>query len=361
MTKYNITEISKKITYNINKVLDHFGLQYSEYVDHISLPCPIHNGDNPFGLSIYKKGVGNWLCFTHQCHMMYGTNNGASIVHLVQALLNSNFYTALKWCADLVGEKLDQNNNSDNETITKFIHLCKYLNKSNTRTQTFTPRESISKFLKIPAQYYINRGYSESVLCKFDVGYCFSQNKSFFDRVITPFYDDNGRYMIGYSGRNKNEKCPKCNLFHLNNTRCPLTKQEKMRATKWKHSNNFNASSYLYNYWNAKKSIQDNYTAILVEGAGDVWRLEEAGIYNSLGLLGARLSQNQKIILEESGAINLLIATDNDNAGEKAANSITQQCKNMFNIKKIQYPTKDPGSLTVEQIKQIFIPILERI
>ena len=167
--------------------------------------------------------------------------------------------------------------------------------------------------------------------------------------------------MIGASGRNKNEQCDKCNLYHDANVRCPITKEEKLRATKWKHSGGFAADSYLYNYWNAKSHIANSHTAILVEGTGDVWRFEEAGIHVCLGLLGARLSPNQQIILEESGAINLIIATDNDEAGRKAAQSILTNCKGIFNIKIVEYPGKDPGGLTIEQKKQIFIPILERI
>jgi DNA primase len=167
--------------------------------------------------------------------------------------------------------------------------------------------------------------------------------------------------MIGCSGRNKYEQCAKCRMFHHPEVRCPLDKDEKLRATKWKHSTNFAADSYLYNYWNAKKVILRDRTVILAEGSGDVWRLEEAGIYNSLGLLGAKLSTNQQIILEQSGAINLLIATDNDDAGDKAAASITKNCQHLFNVKRILFPTKDPGSLSVEQVKRIFVPILEKI
>jgi len=360
LKKYDLEEMSICILDNIHDILDHFNLEYQDFENMIAMPCPIHDGDNPNGLSIFKRGVGNWKCFTHQCHEKYGNSNGASIIQFIQALLDTTFAETLKWCADFL--KLEkQEYNKEEATQTDFIHLCKYINRKKNSTPIFTPRDLVKTFLKIPADYYIERGYTEEILHKFDIGYCFNQNKPFFDRIITPFYDADGKYMIGCSGRNKYERCEKCKMFHQPNTRCPITKEEILRASKWKHSSNFSVDSYLYNYWNAKQYIEDSYTVILVEGPGDIWRLEEAGIHNGLALLGSSLSNNQKIILEESGAVNLVIATDNDDAGNKAYRSISENCKNLFNIKRIEYPGHDPGSLTVKQVKNIFLPIIERM
>jgi len=360
--KYDIEDLSTKLLDVVADLLDEFDVKYQDHDNRIMFACPIHDGDNPTGSSIMKTGVGNWKCFTNECHEQHGS----SILQFTQALLTTyynkeyTFLQTLDWVADFLGEELSIIQQED-PSQTQFIQLCKFINRKKNYTPVFTPRNLVQNFLKIPAEYYIKRGYTEKVLCKFDIGHCFNEKKSFFDRIITPFYDDDGKYMIGCSGRNKYEKCEKCNTFHNPNTRCPITKDEQLRSTKWKHSTNFAADSYLYNYWNAKTHILDTMTVVLVEGPGDVWRLEEAGINNSLALLGARLSQNQQIILEQSGAINILIATDNDDVGQKAANKIYDNCRNIFNIKRIQYPGKDPGSLTIEQIKQIFIPILERI
>jgi DNA primase len=123
----------------------------------------------------------------------------------------------------------------------------------------------------------------------------------------------------------------------------------------------FNADAYLYNYWNAQEYIKQTGTAIVVEGPGDVWRLEEAGIYNSLALLKAVLSPGQRMVLESSGAINLVIATDMDEAGNKGARSINEQCKHLFNTTRMAYEGNDPGSLTIEQVKETFLPVLEKL
>lgn len=370
MTKYNLESISEKLIEDIVRLFDELEIaDYTDYSNRIMFPCPIHGGESSTNSSVMKRGIGNWRCFSEQCHERYGSITGASILQFVQAMLSNlqgkelTFYEALTWAAKFVGESAEEDTTTPEDVVrTQFIQLCKYINRQRTNhTPVFTPREMVRQFLQIPADYYIQRGYSEYVLDKFDIGYCYNTNKSFFDRVVTPFYDDGGAYMIGCSGRNKYEQCSICKLYHDASVRCPITKEEKLKATKWKHSGGFAADSYLYNYWNARKHILNSHTVILVEGPGDVWRLEEAGVYGSLGLLGARLSPQQQIILEESGAINIVIATDNDEAGNKAANHIITTCSGLFNIKRIEYPGKDPGSLSIEQTKQIFLPILERI
>lgn len=369
MIKYNLETISQKLIEDVNGLLDHFNIQYEDHGNRVMFKCPIHGGDSDTNSSIMKRGIGNWKCFSEQCHDQYGSSNGAGIIHFIQAMLHIqedkdiSFYQALVWAAKFVGEAGSTTEDEPKDDIkTEFIQLCKYINREREHhTPVFTPRKLVRSFLKVPAEYYLNRGYTEAILDKFDVGYCFNQAKPYFDRIITPFYDDDGQYMVGCSGRNKNEQCSICNLYHDPSIRCPISKDEKLQAVKWKHSGNFKVGSYLYNYWNAKLHIIRTHTVILVEGTGDVWRLEEAGIYNSLAILGSSLSTNQKMMLEDCGAINLVIATDNDDAGNKAARAISESCKNLFNIKRIDLPNKDPGSLSIEEIKQIFIPILERI
>jgi DNA primase len=373
MNRYNLESISEKLIDNITDLLDHFGIEYQDFGNRIMFKCPIHGGDSDTNSSIMKRGIGNWRCFSEQCHENFGSSNGAGIIHFIQAMLQQHedekttFYQAIVWAAKFVGEEVtDEALESADESKTEFIQLCKYINrKRENYTPVFTPRNIVRTFLKIPAEYYIKRGYSEGVLDKFDVGYCFNTGKSFFDRIITPFYDDRGEYMIGCSGRSKYERCTTCNLYHDVSLRCPMTKEEKLKTVKWKHSSNFQAGSYLYNYWNARSHIMRDHTVIIVEGPGDVWRLEEAGIHVGVAILGAALSSDQKLILEESGAINLIIATDSDDTGKKAAKSITESCRNLFNIKSIEIPEewgiKDPGGLSIDQVKQLFIPILERI
>lgn len=366
MTNYDLETISELMVESVIELLEYFDIKYVDSPRTVSFRCPIHGGDNDFGSSILKRDIGNWKCYTAQCHEQYGTSNGASILQFAQALLTTHYnreYTfpqAIEWCARFVGAGPAATSPEDNERI-DFIKLVKYLNRKKQEAPTFTPRERVKQFLSIPSAYYIKRGYSAEILTAYDIGYCYNEKKPLFDRIVTPFYDDGGYYMVGCSGRSPHERCDRCNLYHDSNVRCPLTKEEKLKCIKWKHSTLFNADDYLYNYWNAKNYIIETSTVIVVEGPGDVWRLEEAGIHNSVALLKAALSPGQRISLEASGAINLVVATDMDDAGNKGAKTIIEQCKHLFNTVRIIMPENDPGTLLVSQAQETFLPILEKL
>ena len=88
----------------------------------------------------------------------------------------------------------------------------------------------------------------------------------------------------------------------------------------------------------------------------DNWRLYEAGIKNSVGIFGADLSDDQLIALESLSIFNVIILTDADEAGNKAANNIIEKCGRRFNYYRPNIPTKDVGDMTVEQIEHILKP-----
>lgn len=351
---YNIERISEKLIDNIEDLLSEFDIEFDNREKHIMFACPVHGGDNKEGSSILKSDIGNWQCFTNQCHAQYGNSSGASIIQFVQAVLKTNFYEALKWCANFVEE-------DDNEIIEKpqddvYMNLIKYYKPKNStiELQKYTNRSKFKNILHIPSSYYIKRGYSSEILKKFDVGYCFFEKHPQYHRTVIPFYDESGEYIVGCSGRNIYERCNKCKYYHDQSVRCPITKEEISRASKWKHSYNFNSDSYLYNYWNAKDHIVKNNTVILVEGVGDVWRFEEAKIYNSVALLGAKFSTNQRLLLERAGVINIILATDNDEAGNNISRIIFNTYKHMFNIVRIKPNKKDVGEMSICDIKNIF-------
>ena len=96
-----------------------------------------------------------------------------------------------------------------------------------------------------------------------------------------------------------------------------------------------------------------------MEGQGDVWRMHEAGLINTVGMFGSSLSDAQARILETSGALNIVILSDNDEAGRKAKESITKKCERLFHIVCPEISTKDVGEMTVEQIHSELVPQLE--
>ena len=141
MTKYNLESISEKLIDDITGLFDTLGIDdYEDYDNRIMFSCPVHEGGSPSNSSIMKRDIGNWRCFSEQCHEQYGSGNGASIIQFIQAVLTSqgnetSFYQALSWAANFVGEgKEDDLTTPEDNIRTKFIQLSKYINRKKIET-----------------------------------------------------------------------------------------------------------------------------------------------------------------------------------------------------------------------------------
>lgn len=359
---------------NIESLFDYFNLEYKDSGKMITMSCPIHGGDNPGALNLYVEGDtyrGNWKCRTHNCEKVFKE----SIIGFVRGILSHNKHNwssdkdkvcSFKETIDFITKFLKKDlasikvsNVTRNKSV--FTNAIKQINNTpNMETKNLLNRQTIRRLLDIPATYFIDRGYSKEILDKYDVGFCASPNKEMYNRVVVPIYDPDYTYMIGCSGRSIFEKCQECQSFHASQDRCP-DKDYAWRYSKWKHSANFKSQNCLYNFWFAKKSILETNTAIIVESPGNVWRLEEAGIHNSVAIFGCSLSDRQKIILDCSGAMNLVVLSDNDEAGRKAADQIKEKCKNTYNVYVPAISKGDVGEMTIEEINQEIKPLLEKI
>jgi 5S rRNA maturation endonuclease (ribonuclease M5) len=357
----------------IESLLDHFDLDYKSNGKMMSMCCPIHGGDNPSAISLYYTGDnyrGNWKCRTHNCEKIFK----GSIIGFIRGIISAKKYkwekSGDKFCSfkeavDFASKFLNKDLNtikiSGSEKNKKtFAALVGYIHNEKEKQTKSIKRESIVKSLSIPAQYFIDRRYSSEILRKYDVGLCEKSGKEMSARVVVPIYDNDYQYMVGCSGRSIFEQCKRCGSYHNPNQSCPEENQRWIYS-KWRHSKDFKSQNHLYNFWFAKEHIMSSATAIIVESPGNVWRLEENGIHNSVAIFGSSMSDRQKVLLDSSGAMNLVVLTDNDEAGKKAADQIKQKCQNTY---KIYIPTiskGDIGEMNSDEIDNEIKPLLEKI
>lgn len=119
----------------------------------------------------------------------------------------------------------------------------------------------------------------------------------FRDRIMFPIWDGRGR-VVAFSGRVIHEGQPK----YLNTPGTPI----------------FYKSKQLYNFHQAKQSIQKTTQAVLFEGYVDVIKAWEAGCLNGVATMGTALTQEHAAILKRS-AEQVVVCYDGDNAGQSAA------------------------------------------
>ena len=206
----------------------------------------------------------------------------------------------------------------------------------------------------IPSQYYLQRDYSIEILDKYGVGTCKRKGKALYQRAVVPIYDDSGKAILGFSGRSIFNQCLKCKHYHDPNKKCGF-------FPKWKHTSGFKKENCLYNYWNAKDTILSTGVIVLVESPGNVWRLEEAGIHNSVAIFGAHLSQNQKKIIDSSGAFSIICLLDNDEAGEKGSKKIYEQCSKMYRVYFPKFVGNDIADISVDVVTNDIKPLIKKI
>lgn len=358
---------------NIEDLLGSLDIQYKNGPKMVSMSCPIHGGDNIGALNLYTQGDsyrGNWKCRTHGCEKVFKS----SILGFIRGVMSHrkhgwekdedktcSFQEAVNYATsflkadlnDIKISKLSRNKQS-------FTTAVQYIGNNK---PIITPTGGISraivrKSLDIPAEYYLNRGYSEDILNKYDIGFCHNPKKEMYNRVVAPIYDDHHEYLIGCTGRSIFEKCTHCSCYHDQNNSCP-DKEKRWLYPKWKHSSNFKSQNTLYNYWYAKDFISKLGYVIVVEGPGNVWRLEENNIHNSVAIFGSSMSDRQKIILDSSGAMTIIVLTDNDDAGRQAAEQIKSKCHKIYRVFIPTITASDVGDMTKEQISTEIVGYIE--
>jgi 5S rRNA maturation endonuclease (ribonuclease M5) len=327
--------------------------------------CPIHNGDNKTAFNLYPDGDyyrGNWKCRTHQCEKIFK----GSIIGFIRGVLSTkkkdwekdgddmvSFKETINFINSFLGDdinnvkisKKDIEKKNFARTIQNLVNPDQELNPSK------VTRHTVRQLLKIPSEYFVQRGFSKDILDKYDIGFCSTNGKEMFGRAVVPVYDNDNKFVIGCSGRSIYDICKECHSFHDPKMSCP-EQDDRWKFSKWKHSKDFKSQNYLYNYWNAKKHIAQSHKVIIVESPGNVWKLEEAGIHNSVAIFGSNLSDRQKIILDGSGAMTMIILMDNDDAGRKAAELINAKCRNTYNVINISISKPDVAEMTLEEINK---------
>ncbi len=363
--------MSDSLCDNIEELLDILDVTDYRISDKMVIcSCPIHGGDNPSAFNLYHTGDsyrGNWKCRTHNCEEIFKP----SILGFIRGCLSNKRYDwsskegqvctfkeTITFAERFLGNKLDEIKiSSKQKEKTSFVNVVKYINTKNEEETNKIPRSTIVSSLDIPSKYFIERGFSKDILLKYDVGDCNTASKPMFGRAVVPVYDQDYKYMVGCTGRSIDNKCNKCSCYHKS-PQCPPEDKQYLHS-KWRHNFGFKTQNHLYNYWFAKDHIKKTGKVILVESPGNVWRLEEAGIHNSVALFGASLADIQKMILDISGAMTIYTIMDNDDAGKKAAENIYKKCERIYNVHNIELEQSDVASMNVDQVKDFIKPRID--
>jgi len=367
--QYQLKHLSDLLCDDIENLLNYLQIDSYKMLDKmITMSCPIHGGDNLSAFNLYHQGEsyrGNWKCRTHGCENIFKS----SIIGFIRGCLSHSqgwvqpgdpmvpFNEAVEFAVSFTKFSPDQVKQSKKaKEKTNFINSIKHITTESSQVTNIVPRSLVIKNLQIPSPYFLSRGYSSEILIKYDIGDCIGSGKEMSDRAVVPVYNNAFTGMVGCTGRSIHNKCSMCGAHHIDS--CPAD-NENWLYSKWRHSKNFKTQECLYNYWFAESHIKNSKTVILVESPGNVWRLEEAGIHNSVAIFGCSLGNKQKMLLDTSGAMNIMILMDNDAAGKEATKQIIDKCGRIYNIKPIIIDHNDVGDMSIDEIKKVILPQIQ--
>ena len=286
--------LARKLNFYFKDVLDYFDLtQNITYEDEAELrmPCPVHGGDNPTAFG-FDKSYLRWRCFTGGCHNDFGVE----VFGLIKGIESCSDKEAL----DIAHKILSMSEKNGK---------AKHFRQEKKKTQDVF---QIKASERMDSQLLLERGINKKVLKKYLVGIYPSINSN---RVLVPIITRSGK-IVGASGRKIRGNGP-----------------------KWMHIPK--GISTDKNLFNINFIEPKNSTIILVEGPIDVLKLESANIHNSLAIFGSSLTDGQRQLLDELKIENIILAFDNDKAGEKATKTISRTLKeHSYNVKRLCFDKK---------------------
>lgn len=333
--------------------------------------CPVHGGNNATALNLYRVGEtkpGYWRCYTKQCHVSFQP----TVIGFVRGVLSHQkcgwtpgdkknilgWKSTIDWCCGILGTTIaDVDVNDAGVEKARFASGVSVLTRPIYQASGGLKRAEVRERLKPPSPYFLDRGWLSTTLDRFDIGTCLDPSKPFFERAVVPVYDQDYKRCVGYTARSIHEKCGACGSYHTPSLPCLTGTQ----SPKWLNSKGFSRESHLFGYWFAREKIKKSGVVCVCEGPMDVLRLVEARVHVGVALFGLSLSDQQQILLETSGATDVVVLLDNDQAGKGGAGELKKRLCRSFRLHFPKLPSKDLGELPPEEVRQVLEPTLVRL
>ena len=187
--------------------------------------------------------------------------------------------------------------------------------------------------------------FDENILQKYDIGF-----DEMHSRITFPIRDLAGG-LIGISGRTVNNSYPRYKVYDTEYVDLGYAARGPARK-----------GTVLWNAHRVYPSVffgSPDQFVLVVEGfRGCLWAIE-AGVKNTVALLGSSLSKQQRWILERMGC-RVYLMLDNDDAGRRALRGseengqkrpgIAEQLVRSLDVSIVEYSGKQPTKLTQEQL-----------
>lgn len=316
-------------------------------------------GSNFKGLSPFtdEKSPSFMVSPVKQIWKDFSTGKGGNAISFLMEHEHYSYPEAIKWLAKKYNIEIEETAQTDEQKA-----------QMNERESMFL----VSKFAKdyfhdlllnsntgkaIGLSYFKERGFTDEIIKKFDLGYCLDEWDNFTKAALNKGYDLKYLAATGLTIVKENKQFDRFKgrvLFPIHSMsgrilgfggRILKTDKKAAKYLNSPESDIYHKSKILYGIFQAKKEIAKQDNCYLVEGYTDVISFNQSGIENVVASSGTALTSDQ-IRLVNRLTKNITVLFDGDAAGIRASiRGIDLILEQGMNVKVVQFPDgEDPDS-----------------
>ena len=312
--------------------------------------CPFHNEKTPSFVVSPSKGV--YKCF--------GCGKGGNAVTFVMEHESISYPEALKIVAKRYGIEVEEREQTEED-----------VRRNNNRESMFAlngwAAEYFSKYLlnnaegkSVGLSYFSQkRGFTDATIHKFGLGFCSAKGDALTQAALAAGYKEEFLLSTGLTLKRESDgrlydRFRDRVMFPVHNIsgrvvafggRTLRTDKSVAKYQNSPESEIYSKTRELYGLYFAKKAIQQQGFAIMVEGYTDVISMHQAGVENVVASSGTSLTIEQIRLLSRFTR-NITVIYDGDSAGVKATmRGIDMILKEGMNVRIVSLPVEhDPDS-----------------
>ena len=312
--------------------------------------CPFHNEKTPSFVVSPSKGL--YKCF--------GCGKGGNAVSFVMEHENISFPEALKMLAKKYNIEIKEREQSEEDIIRNNNRESMFMLNSWVSDYFANTLHNTDEGISIGLSYFRQaRGFSEATIRKFGLGFCPSGGDKMTQDALRAGYKEEFLTLTGLSIKREEDgrifdRFRERVMFPVHNVSGRIvafggrTLRTDKKVAKYQNSPEseiYSKKNEIYGLFFAKKAIQQQNYAIMVEGYTDVISMHQSGVENVVASSGTSLTTEQIRLLSRFTK-NITVMYDGDSAGQHASlRGIDMILKEGLNVRVVLLPTEhDPDS-----------------
>ena len=308
--------------------------------------CPFHNEKTPSFVVSPSKGL--YKCF--------GCGKGGNAVSFVMEHENITYPEALKIVAKKYGIEVKESEQSEEDVIRNNNRESMFMLNSWASDYFANTLHNTDEGISIGLSYFRQaRGFSESTIKKFGLGFCPAGGDKMTQDALRAGYKEEFLLSTGLTLKREEDgrlydRFRERVMFPVHNVSGRIvafggrTLRTDKKVAKYQNSPEseiYSKKNEIYGLFFAKKAIQQQNYAIMVEGYTDVISMHQSGVENVVASSGTSLTTEQIRLLARFTK-NITVMYDGDSAGPHASlRGIDMILKEGLNVRVVLLPAED--------------------